>query len=403
MAARTLFSDPPHEAVERAPALVPARTWQDVLLSVLFLVLLALPALTNALHIDTTVAGGENRELAPFPTVEATWSSIRSFGSRFESYFKDHFGFRTRLIRAHALLDAEVLHVSPSPTVLWGQNGWLYYADDGATEDIIADKRLTDAELETWRKTLVDDRDWLRARGIEYVFTLAPDKHAIYPEHLPPTIHRLGSRSMMDQLAGYLRAHTDLAVVDLKTPLLAAKAHERVYDLTDTHWNRRGAYVGYRAIMDAVAARVPGVEAPWPATDFRPVQNHAHGQDLAGMLGLSDVISEEELTLVPLRPRRARVIEPANPSPNGDEGYLVTEIAGSTLPKAVVFRDSFTSRLIPFLSEHFSRTVYLWQNDMDPAVVLKEHPAVVIHEIVGRHLTSLVPYEYEAVRQGLAR
>jgi hypothetical protein len=207
---------------------------------------------------------------------------------------------------------------------------------------------------------------------------------------------------MMDQLADYLRSHTDLVFVDMKTPLLAAKAHERMYDLTDTHWNRRGAYVGYRAIMDAVAARVPGVEAPWPAADFRPVQNHTHGQDLAGMLGLSDVLSEEELTLVPLRPRRARVIEPANPSPNGDEGYLVTEIAGSTLPKAVVFRDSFTSRLIPFLSEHFSRTVYLWQNDMDPAVVAKERPAVVIHEIVGRHLTSLVPYEYDGVRQGLA-
>lgn len=402
MAARTLFSDPPRDAVRRAPALAPARMWQDVLLSVVFLALLALPALTNVLHIDTTVAGGENRDLAAFPTAELEWSSVRSFGSRFEAYFKDHFGFRAVLIRAHALLDAEVLHVSPSPTVLWGREGWLFYADDGGSEDILADERLTDAELGTWRKILVDDRDWLRARGVEYVFTLAPDKHAIYPEYLPLSIHRLGGQSMMDQLTDYLRSHTDLVFVDLKTPLLAAKARERVYDRTDTHWNRRGAYVGYCAIMNAVASRVPGVEPPWPATDFEPVQRHTHGQDLAEMLGLSDVIPEEELTLVPLRPRRARVTEPANPSPNGDEGYLVTEIPGSTLPRAVVFRDSFTSRLYPFLSEHFSRTVYLWQNDVDPSVVLKEGPAVVIHEIVGRHLTSLVPYEYDGVRQGLA-
>jgi alginate O-acetyltransferase complex protein AlgJ len=78
----------------------------------------------------------------------------------------------------------------------------------------------------------------------------------------------------------------------------------------------------------------------------------------------------------------------------------VTEIPGSEAPRAVVFRDSFTSRLIPYLSEHFSRAVYLWQNDVDPSVVLKERPAVVIHEIVGRHLGRIVPYEYEAVRQG---
>ena len=116
------------------------------------------------------------------------------------------------------------------------------------------------------------------------------------------------------------------------------------------------------------------------------------------MLGLEDVWSEEELSLAPVRPRLARVVEPPNPSPNGDEGYLVTEIAGSTLPRAVLFRDSFTSRLIPYVSEHFSRAVYLWQNDVDLEVVEKERPAVVIHEIVGRHLTTLVPYDAVAAR-----
>jgi alginate O-acetyltransferase complex protein AlgJ len=403
MAGGTLFHDPPREAISRAPALAPSRRLQDLLLSILFLALLSLPVLTNVLRIETTGRDGEKRKAAPFPTAEPTWSSISSLGSRFQGYFQDNFGLRTPLIRAHALLDAEVLGVSPSPTVLFGRDGWLFYADDGGTEDIIADTRLTDEELELWKKILVDNRDWLRARGIEYVFTLAPDKHAIYPEYLPSSIRRLGAEAMMDQLAAFLQAQTDLVFVDLKTPLLEAKAHERVYDRTDTHWNRRGAYVGYRAIMSAVAARVPGVELPWARADFVPVRTIAPGQDLAVMLRLSDVLSEESLSLAPLRPRQARVVEPSNPSPNGDEAYLVTEIAGSTRPRAVVFRDSFTSRLIPYLSEHFSRTVYLWQNDLDPAEVLKEHPAVVIHQIVGRHLTSLVPYEYDAVRLAATR
>jgi hypothetical protein len=388
--------------VERAPALEQTRTRQDLLLSGLFVALLCLPAVAGALHVDVGVKGGENRTLAPFPSVEPTWSSILSLGSRFQSFFQDNFGLRTLLIRGHALLDAEVLHVSPSQTVLWGREGWLFYADDGAAEDIVADTPLTDEEMEVWRKTLVDDRDWLRRRGIEYVFALAPDKHVIYPEYLPPAVRRLGRETRMDQLAAYLRAHTDLVIVDLKTPLLQSKAEDRVYDRTDTHWNRRGAYVGYRAIMEAVAARVPGVGPPWPLADFRPRRAITRGKDLAGMLGLSDVLLEEELSYEPVRPRRARVIEPADPSPNGDEGYLVTGIAGSERPKAVVFRDSFTSRLIPYLSEHFSRAVYLWQNDVDPAAVLKERPAVVIHEIVGRHLGKIVPYEYDAVRRGVS-
>jgi hypothetical protein len=113
--------------------------------------------------------------------------------------------------------------------------------------------------------------------------------------------------------------------------------------------------------------------------------------DLAGMMGLTRVLREVDLPLVPNRPRRARVVEPAGAAPTAEEGRLVTEIDDPSLPRAVIFRDSFVSRLVPFLSEHFSRAVYLWQNDFDAAEVEKEHPDVVIQEIVGRHLYNFIP------------
>ena len=91
------------------------------------------------------------------------------------------------------------------------------------------------------------------------------------------------------------------------------------------------------------------------------------------------------------RPRRARVVEPAGARPADAEGLIVTEIDDPSLPKAVIFRDSFTSRLVPFLSEHFSRAVYLWQNDFDADIVSREHPDVVIQQIVGRHLYNFIP------------
>jgi len=109
------------------------------------------------------------------------------------------------------------------------------------------------------------------------------------------------------------------------------------------------------------------------------------------MMGLTRVLREVDLRLVPRRTRQARVIEPAGAKPTDEEGRLVTEIDDRALPRAVIFRDSFTSRLVPFLSEHFSRAVYLWQNDFDANVVAEEHPDVVIQEIVGRHLYNFIP------------
>jgi alginate O-acetyltransferase complex protein AlgJ len=109
------------------------------------------------------------------------------------------------------------------------------------------------------------------------------------------------------------------------------------------------------------------------------------------MMGLTHSLRELDLTLVPRVQRRARVVEPLGAKPTAELGRLVTEIADSSLPRAVIFRDSFASRLVPFLSEHFSRAVYLWQNDFDADDVLKERPDVVIQEIVGRHLYSFIP------------
>src|SRR6185295_18217610 len=86
------------------------------------------------------------------------------------------------------------------------------------------------------------------------------------------------------------------------------------------------------------------------------------------------------------------VVEPPGAYATAGEGRIVTEIPGSTLPRAVVFRDSFASRLAPYLSEHFSRVVYLWQNNFDVDAVRAERPAIVIQEIAGRHLMSVSPY-----------
>jgi hypothetical protein len=108
-------------------------------------------------------------------------------------------------------------------------------------------------------------------------------------------------------------------------------------------------------------------------------------------MGLKRVLREIDLTLVPRVPRRARVSEPSGAEPTKEEGRLVTEIADPALPRAVIFRDSFVSRLVPFLSEHFSRAVYVWQNDFDADLVMRERADVVIQEIMGRHLYSFIP------------
>jgi alginate O-acetyltransferase complex protein AlgJ len=358
-------------------------------LIVVFLAILGLPLAVNVTGRDGADAAAENRELATFPAYDGTWGSAARFGTQFGNWFDDHFGLRSRFVRWYGESRLFVLGVSPTSTVVKGEDGFFFYADDKAMEDYASDDPLTPEAIANWRAALVKARRWLEARRIGFVFVIAPDKHFVYAEAMPASIVRTGAMSRTDQLYGSL-ADTGF-VLDIRPALYAAKSRERIYFKTDTHWNDRGAQVAYEAIVNAARVQVPGIPAAWTRDDFDAIVQVRDAGDLGGMMGLKRVLREDDLSLAPRRPRLARVIEPAGGQATDEEGRLVTEIPGSTLPRAVIFRDSFTSRLVPFLSEHFSRAVYLWQNDFDAQVIEQERPDIVIQQIVGRHLLNFIP------------
>jgi alginate O-acetyltransferase complex protein AlgJ len=365
-------------------------TWTAVLV-VLFLAALVTPAAVMLAGGDSGGAVVENRELARLPAGPRSWADLRRFPAAATRYFEDHFGLRASLVRWQALLRLQLLGVSASPDVIVGREGWLFYAGDGAAEDIVSAVPFTRDELEAWRITLEHTQDWMEARGIAYVFVLAPDKHEVYPELLPSAVRRVGAETRSDALMRYLRGASTVPVLDLRGALGAAKGRERVYHRTDTHWNDRGAFAASQALLRMLAPRLTVPVRGRGAFAARAVV--VPGFDLANMLGIADGVTEVDLRLVPRVPPRARIVEPARPDGRLMDARIVTEQDAPGRPRAVVFRDSFGSALIPFLSEEFSRAVYLWQYNVDPDVVLAERPDIVIQEWVGRRLTTMPPYD----------
>ena len=120
---------------------------------------------------------------------------------------------------------------------------------------------FTRDELEAWRTTLEHTQDWMESHGIAYVFVLAPDKHAVYPELLPASVRRVGAETRTDALVRYLGDHSTVPVLDLRDALRAAKIRERIYHRTDTHWNDRGAFAASQALLRLLAPAPGGADA----------------------------------------------------------------------------------------------------------------------------------------------
>ena len=286
----------------------------------------------------------------------------------------------------------EFFGVSALATVLPGRAGWYYWlGEDGLSLDrhyrgvAPFPKDYVDATV----AELIRRHDWLAARGIAYVVLVIPEKFTIYPEYLPEWVIKSVEPSPYDRVAAAMRADNRVAFIDLRPALRAAKAHDRVYYRTDSHWNYNGALVGYDAIMREVQRtlppdRLPGIVPPQrpayiPGVDF-------YSGDLIAMLGLPGHIREEDVAPLGkiLGDTGSRCAKPVAADPlSGVETYLCNRPG---LPRAIVYRDSMAIPLIPMLAENFSRVLFVSSRKLDPALIEREKPDVVIEEMVERTL-----------------
>jgi len=340
----------------------------------------------------------EKRKLADLPKLKLTWERLNAYPSDFNRYFDDNFGMREKLVGLHSYVKGICLRVSPIRNAIIGKEGWLYLGDGNVLADYRNAHPFTETELRHWRDVLVAKRDWLAQRGIRYVFVVAPDKHSIYPEYMPNRLNKVSSRSCLDQLIAYMKVNSDFEIVDLRPALNAEKDTVRVFHKTDTHWNDRGAFVAYRQIMRAASAQLPELK-PRDEADFRAVEYPAAGLDIANMMGLRAVMGERVLRLEPkFQPcaqPAAITLRPDLQGPKYEPGHEAYAKECSTARlKAVVFQDSMGTALVPYLSEHFRRTAYIWDYPnriVMNAAIVSEHPDIVIEERVERHLKPMLP------------
>ncbi len=371
--------------------------WRDRLVAASFAIAIALPGVALLSTWSRTMTRFENRPMAPWPS----WSLSREFAPAFERALSDRFGARDFLVRQHHGALLRVFGVSALNTVLPGRDGWYYWlGEDGHSLDRHhrAVMPFTQAEIEASAAEFGRRRDWLAARGIAYVVVVAPEKFTIYPEFLPGWIARAQAPSPYDRMRAALERDGRVTFVDLRPPLLAAKARERVYFKTDSHWNYNGAVVGYGETMRAVQRALPAGAlaqiAPAPRPAYVPGVDFYSG-DLIRMLGLPSRIREDDVAplgkvLGDATGRCARRIDKGE---DPDFEHFACDRPG--LPRAVILRDSMAISLIPLLSENFSRVVFVSTRKLDRALIERERPDIVIEELVERslHAPGALPME----------
>lgn len=329
-----------------------------------------------------TVSEGENRKLAPLPTpFDGGYPNLRFFSDT-DAYLADHFGMRSQLVA----LDEHIRHIlfrdpQTGQGTIVGKNGWTFLVLDNLLADFFKYNLVGDDILSKMERRIAETASWCHENGMAVLFVIGPNKHSVYPEYYP--FPRPDGPTYGDQVAGAF-ARVGVPLVFPRDDLLRYKQNSihPLYYETDSHWNLLGAWVAAERIKSELKRLFPHVAFPEIAYDFHVVERPS---------------PEDSQFILKLDWRSCTTIAATSDLPQYGRGYVYAENEGMfggvrtrgdnpTLPRAVVFRDSFCIALEPFLSPMFSEAEYLWHqfSDNDKSYLVDCKPDVVIFEAVER-------------------
>jgi alginate O-acetyltransferase complex protein AlgJ len=335
----------------------------------------------------------ENRVKAALSCPEPNIESLFRFASEFRRFFNDHFPFRDLAIQSDAALRLNLAGNRWTDRVLIGTENWLFLRRTiQGTPVTLPVAEYTPNELQQWVSVLQQRHDWLQSHGIRYALVIAPDKAAIYPDKRPQEFSGITPDTRQTQLFNRLASDGIIQFVDLRPALTTARTQfPELYYRTDTHWNAVGGWIATQSICRQL--QLPFIFGPVDE-GITGCENPIYRGDLLRLLGAPHYSHEPRITHLPKRrftwTRTALNEQPHILCPEYALPFA-TETPHTDRPRAVIFRDSFTLELQPFLSEAFSRAVYVWDYKMDQERILQESPDLVIDIFVERQLNTAPP------------
>lgn len=303
----------------------------------------------------------ENRRLAGMTGFSLNGLFNQSFLSAYEKYFNDRFAYRRGLIKMKSWVDYNIFKTSPSPKVHLGTDGWLYY--HRSTEDYFKVAGCMPDERKLMERTAKQIHLLERiveASGRRFLFIVAPDKTTIYPEYFGaerPTLRC--SKNHYDLLMYYIQKYPVKNFLRIDEDLLAAKGVRQVYYKTDTHWNLYGSFIASSSIIRHLTPLTWREYLP----EVKMVEQDYRG-DLSRMIALD--ISENTGIIENIKYNAELKEVNLGRYMNGDRfRFIASPHSGRyLLPKAIIYRDSFSTRLLPYLKGSFEQLDVVWSNNV---------------------------------------
>ncbi len=241
--------------------------------------------------------------------------------------------------------------------------------------------------------------DYLAGFDCELIYLIVPNPMEVYPETAPLRFERsTADQSRADQFAEAASA-AGATVLELTDILTEHRDDEyKIYNKTDSHWTKYGAYWGQYALMEHISQKWEDAKPLEIGREIEFYNKEADGGDMLTHLELDNSLIKEYATF-------DRWLVESGDSPNfyvdNSTELNYDPIRGSLtktnpttgdreLPTAMIIRDSFSTPIYGYLNTVFSEVYWqsMWNYKFDKEQIAKNKPDYYIVLLTERNIEN---------------
>jgi hypothetical protein len=192
------------------------------------------------------------------------------FQGQVESYFKDHSGFRSLLVRLQNQVDFSLFRKANAEGAVVGKSKQLFEYD--YIRSWLAIDYPGDSFVEKKLQRTKFVQEYLkREKNIDLVVVFEPGKASFYPEYLPSSYTR--KKTGLSTYERYLQKakETGIDFIDLQNYFMSLKEHSEypLFPRYGTHWSVYGMQFAADSLLRFIERRVNNPLTDFPLTSVR--------------------------------------------------------------------------------------------------------------------------------------
>lgn len=233
----------------------------NIVFIVIFAILISFPYLFAHRDRQGRASSMENRMLAAYPVLWDEENGLNTdYLSEFEDWIDDNLRGRTVMIDLNSTLQYYLFDRIVKSDILRGKDNWLFIRGDEEIREYQHLNLLPESELDKYAFNMQKIADYMESKGIAFYYFQCFDKSCIYSEYYPDGINQIGTINKADQIVDTIEKKTSINQIMIKDVMMAHKDEQIYFKYVDmVHWNERGTYYGYRAVMERIQEDFPEI------------------------------------------------------------------------------------------------------------------------------------------------